>query len=60
MKQSIKDDLWSKRIEIIRQEKQKILNELGFFPQIEKILNELGFFPQIEKILNKNKNIINK
>jgi hypothetical protein len=47
MKQSIKDDLWSKRIEIIRQEKQKILNELGFFPQIEKILN-------------KNKNIINK
>ena len=45
--QAISEDWWSKRIEIIRQEKQKILNELGFFPQIEKILN-------------KNKNIINK
>lgn len=40
MKQSIKDDLWSKRIEIIRQEKQKILNELSFFPVVESIINK--------------------
>ena len=40
IKQSIKEDLWSKRIEIIRQEKQKILNELGFFPVIKSIITK--------------------
>ena len=40
IKQAIEEDLWSQRIDIIRQEKQRILNELAFFPTIEKIINE--------------------
>ena len=36
---AIKNDAWSERIDIIRQEKQKILNELGFLPNLKKILN---------------------
>jgi hypothetical protein len=40
IKQAIEEDLWSKRIDIIRQEKQRILNELAFFPIIEKIINK--------------------
>ena len=38
--QAISEDWWSQRIDIIRKEKQKILNELGFFPRLEKILNK--------------------
>ena len=37
---AIANDEWSKRIEIIREEKMKILNELQFFPMLEKIINE--------------------
>ncbi len=36
--QAIKEDWWSQRIDIIRKEKNKILNQLGFFPTIHKIL----------------------
>jgi len=36
---AIREDWWSQRIEIIRKEKQKIINELGFFPALEKIIN---------------------
>jgi GR25 family glycosyltransferase involved in LPS biosynthesis len=38
IKSAIEEDLWSQRIDIIRQEKQKILNELAFFPTIDKII----------------------
>jgi len=38
IKQAIEEDWWSQRIDIIRQEKRKILNELSFFPTIDKIL----------------------
>jgi hypothetical protein len=43
IKQAIEEDWWSQRIDIIRQEKKKILNELAFFPTIQKIIqkNEL-------------------
>jgi GR25 family glycosyltransferase involved in LPS biosynthesis len=40
MKQALEEDWWSQRIDIIRQEKQKILNELAFFPKIQKIIQE--------------------
>ena len=38
IKSAIEEDLWSQRIDIIRQEKKKILNELAFFPTIHKII----------------------
>ena len=40
IKQAIKEDWWSKRISIIREEKKKILNDLGFFPTIYKIIQK--------------------
>jgi hypothetical protein len=40
IKQAIEEDWWSQRIEVIRREKQKILNELAFFPTIDKIINK--------------------
>jgi hypothetical protein len=40
IKQALQEDWWSQRINIIRQEKQKILNELLFFPRIQKIIEE--------------------
>lgn len=40
VKRAIEEDWWSQRIEYIRAEKQKILNELQFFPRLEKIINE--------------------
>ena len=39
IKQAISEDWWSQRIDIIRQEKQKIMNNYGFFPRLEKIIN---------------------
>jgi hypothetical protein len=39
IKQSIQNNLWEQRLPIIKQEKQKILNELMFFPVLEKIIN---------------------
>jgi len=38
MQQAITEDWWSQRIEIIKQMKEKILNELGFFPLLNKII----------------------
>ena len=38
IKTAIEEDWWSHRIDIIRQEKQKILNELAFFPTVERII----------------------
>ena len=35
---AIKEDWWSQRIQYIREAKQKILNELQFFPRLEKII----------------------
>lgn len=35
---AIKEDWWSQRIDIIRETKKKILNELAFFPTIKKII----------------------
>ena len=40
IKQAIEEDWWSKRIEAIRREKKKILNELAFFPVIENIISK--------------------
>jgi hypothetical protein len=38
IRQAIEEDWWSQRIEIIKQMKKKILNELGFFPLMERLL----------------------
>ena len=38
IKQAIEEDWWSQRIDVIRQEKRKILNELSFFPTIDNII----------------------
>ena len=38
VKKAIREDLWSQRIGYIRDAKQKILNELQFFPRLEKII----------------------
>jgi len=40
MKRAIEEDWWSQRIDIIREEKKKILNEMAFFPRIEKIIKD--------------------
>ena len=40
IKQALKEDWWAQRIEIIRKEKRKILNELAFFPTIDKIISQ--------------------
>lgn len=37
---SIKNNEWEKRIDIIRNEKKKILNKLQLFPTIENIIND--------------------
>ena len=39
IKQAIEEDWWSQRLDIIREEKKKILNELAFFPTINRIIN---------------------
>lgn len=36
---AIEEDLWSQRIDIIRSEKNKILNKLGFFPNLNNLIN---------------------
>jgi len=38
IQQAIEEDWWSERIEVIKQTKEKILNELGFFPLMNKII----------------------
>ena len=39
IQKAIKEDWWSQRIDAIKKMKQKILNELGFFPVLEKLVN---------------------
>jgi len=55
IKQALSEDWWSQRIDIIRQEKQKILNKLAFFPTIDKIItkNELTTKNEFSDIYNK-------
>jgi GR25 family glycosyltransferase involved in LPS biosynthesis len=38
---AIEEDWWSQRIDVIKKEKQKILNELGFFPRLNKIIGDI-------------------
>jgi len=40
IKKAIKEDLWNQRINVIREEKQKILNELGFFPRLNNLITD--------------------
>jgi hypothetical protein len=40
IKQALKEDWWSQRIEFIKKEKRKILDELAFFPTIDKIISQ--------------------
>jgi len=44
IKRAIEEDWWSERIDIIRKEKAKILNELAFFPTLDKIITSNGTF----------------
>jgi hypothetical protein len=37
---AIEEDWWSQRIDIIKREKQRIKNELGFFPRLNKIISD--------------------
>lgn len=38
VKRAIEEDWWSARVDIIRREKKKILEEIGFFPRLKKVL----------------------
>jgi hypothetical protein len=38
VKKAIDEDWWSARVDIIRKEKRKILEEIGFFPNLKKVL----------------------
>jgi hypothetical protein len=38
IKQAIDEDWWSQRIEVIRREKKRIIDELAFFPNLKKII----------------------
>lgn len=40
IKKAIEEDWWSQRIDIIRKEKDKLLNVMGFFPRVEKIIQD--------------------
>jgi hypothetical protein len=40
IKKAIEEDLWSKRLPYIKEAKNKILNELQFFPRLKKIIDE--------------------
>lgn len=41
IREAITNNEWEKRIDIIRQMKQKILTQMQFFPRLEKILQEV-------------------
>ena len=43
IKNAIEKDLYSERLIYIKKEKQRILNDLQFFPRIEKFLTEIQF-----------------
>lgn len=44
IKQAIEEDWWTERIDIIRKEKAKILDELAFFPTLDRIIQSNGTF----------------
>ena len=47
IEQAIADDLWSQRIDVIRLEKQRILDEYQLFPTIERVLTGLKRFDKL-------------
>ena len=47
IEQAIADDLWSQRIDSIRREKQRILDEYQLFPTIERVLTGLKRFDKL-------------
>lgn len=56
IKKAIEEDWWSQRIDIIRKEKERIINELGFLPVLHNILNEKPLYNKY-KIETSSKNI---
>jgi GR25 family glycosyltransferase involved in LPS biosynthesis len=52
---SIKNDLWSKKINLIREEKYKILNYYNFFPRVERILTLKIYSDKINLLKKYNK-----
>ena len=58
MKHAIENDLWSQRIDIIRQEKYKVLNYYNFFPTIERIICKDLWKNNILSIVNSTQIII--
>jgi GR25 family glycosyltransferase involved in LPS biosynthesis len=52
IKNAILNDEWSKRLDIIRREKQKVLNYYNFFPTVERIIKcQYGFNKENSKVL---------
>ena len=47
IEQAIADDLWSQRIDAIRKEKRRILNEFQLFPTIERVLKGVHRFDSL-------------
>ena len=41
IEKAIQEDWWSQRIDVIRKEKQRIIEELGFFPKLEKMIQNI-------------------
>ena len=66
IEKAINEDWWSNRIDIIKKEKQKILNKLGFFPTLEKIIQKKCFITgciynnekYLKKVFNNIDNLI--
>ena len=58
MKNAIENDLWSQRIDIIKQEKYKVLNYYNFFPTIERIICKDLWKNNILSIIKSTKIII--
>jgi FkbM family methyltransferase len=58
IEQAIKEDWWSQKIDIIRREKEKIIHNLGFFPNLERIL-KLSSIDKIHTIIEDENIIVN-
>lgn len=52
---AIHDNEWEKRIDVIRKEKKRILNELQFFPTLERIINKIHDTNKTKNINTNNK-----
>jgi GR25 family glycosyltransferase involved in LPS biosynthesis len=52
IKNAIEEDLWAQRINIIREEKNKILNNYSFFPKIHNIISNNELIIKIKYIFN--------